>query len=55
VVVDPLAEDRKDEAGAVERMAGGVHLDHGYRLWDVNKRRQPPVPKPADDVHGPGM
>jgi hypothetical protein len=41
VVVYVVGADGKDDGGAVERPAsGGAPADWGYRLWDVNKRRQ---------------
>jgi hypothetical protein len=45
VVVYALGEDLTDDGGSVERPAGAARaLDHGYRLWDAAKRRQP-VPR----------
>lgn len=48
VVVYSVGEDLKDDGGAVTD-AGGRHrrpepgADLGYRLWDIDKRRQPPL------------
>jgi hypothetical protein len=48
VVVYSIGEDEKDDGGSVERdpISGEPGTDLGVRLWDVSKRRLPPVPPP---------
>jgi hypothetical protein len=52
VIVYSVGEDGKDDGGAVDADSGAVDTDNpflrradvGVRLWDIAKRRQPPLP-----------
>jgi hypothetical protein len=50
IVVYSIGRDRKDDGGKINRAKpeapGG---DLGFRLWDIDKRRQAP-PKPKDET-----
>lgn len=58
VVVYSVGEDCKDDGGAITD-AGGRHrrpepgADLGYRLWDLDKRRQPPLPAAPSKTEAP--
>jgi hypothetical protein len=62
VVVYTLGQNLVDDGGAVEQpKIGDPSLDVGFRLWDPDKRRQPPPPplwfdspSPADAAIGVG-
>ncbi|MFO0844072.1 MAG: hypothetical protein U0797_17005 [Gemmataceae bacterium] len=54
VVAYCVGEDLRDDGGDVGRVSGRQQKDWGYQLWDVNKRRQPPLPKPKADEGPPG-
>jgi hypothetical protein len=51
VVIYCIGPDGKDDGGTFERDDfWAASTDVGLRLWDVDKRRQPPEPpKPPDD------
>jgi hypothetical protein len=51
LVAYTVGPDRRDDGGAINRQKPvDPGTDFGYRLWDVAKRRQPPLPpKPKDE------
>jgi hypothetical protein len=52
VVVYSVGEDRIDNGGEVVAPGHpprGLPADTGYRLWDVAKRGQPPLPRPPEE------
>ena len=55
VVVYCLGPDRKDNGGRINPEAPvAPDSDLGFRLWDVDKRRQSAPPPPEDGPPGPG-
>jgi hypothetical protein len=45
LVIYSVGPDGVDEGGAIWRTAsGGLGPDLGFRLWDVDRRRQPAPP-----------
>jgi hypothetical protein len=47
LVIYSVGENRKDDGGSIDQtpVSSSSMLDYGYRLWDVEKRRQPPLKK----------
>jgi hypothetical protein len=51
LVIYSIGPDGVDDGGAIwPTPSGGRGPDIGYRLWDVDQRRQPLVPTPQDGV-----
>jgi hypothetical protein len=49
VVIYSVGQDVTDNGGNLDRdRPTSPGVDFGFRLWDVNKRRQPPRPKPPE-------
>jgi hypothetical protein len=47
VVIYSVGPDGKDNGGAIDpEQPAAPGTDIGFRLWDTNKRRQPPKPRP---------
>jgi len=58
LVIYSVGPDGQDNGGHLDRKSPtNPGTDLGFRLWDVAKRRQPPVPpKPVEPPFGvPGM
>jgi hypothetical protein len=54
LVVYSVGPDRHDDGGTIDRKNPNAEgSDLGFRLWDVDRRRQPPLPKPAADPPPP--
>ncbi len=54
LVIYSVSVNGIDDGGTEETLKGSERLDEGCRLWDVAKRRQPPVPRPPPlDEEGP--
>jgi len=51
VVIYSVAQDGVDNGGNLDRERYGTSsgTDIGFRLWDANKRRQPPKPNPRNE------
>jgi hypothetical protein len=47
IVISSVGEDGTDDGGAIASDGATKATDIGIRLWDVDKRRQPPLPNTA--------
>jgi hypothetical protein len=54
VIIYSVGQDVTDNGGNLDRdRPTSPGVDFGFRLWDVNMRRQPPKPKPDQPPQGP--
>jgi hypothetical protein len=44
IVIYSVGQDEIDDGGAIESDGAAKATDIGFRLWDVEQRRQPPLP-----------